>query len=116
MTRRHFQPSAIVLSAVCAVGLLLAGYQYFLLQALHDAMKSQEALEISLSVMVESIPSLASESSKDIGVYLNGTAVIRRTVEQLADKIEYGRVIEGALWLVAIFLAASRLRRKGVAE
>jgi len=107
--------SLILLGAVCAIGLLLAGHRYLLLGALNDALKTQEALDASFSVALKAgaiVPSSPSQNtSSAVMDHLTQTATVRQAVTQIAASIELGQMAEAALWIVALAIAFIWLRR-----
>lgn len=116
--------SLVVLGAVCAIGLLLTGHRYLLLGAINDALKTQEALDASLSVALKAgaivLSSPSQNTSSAIIDHLAQTAAVRHAVTQIAASIEFGQMAEAALWVVALAIAFSWLRRSdhgvGVSE
>lgn len=107
--------SLVVLGAVCAIGLLLAGHRYLLLGAINDALKTQEALDASFSVALKAgatVPSSPSQTASSAVIdHLAQTAAVRQAVTQIAASIELGQMAEAALWLVALAIAFIWLRR-----
>lgn len=104
--KRRLPLAVVFLGIIFAVGLILSGQRYFLLQAIKDAVKTQSALDESFLVAVNtgSIVSSASQSefAKAVAVHLEQTADVRRAVSQLNVSIENSEMLSAGLWAAAL--------------
>lgn len=115
MNRARRSISLILLGAVCAIGLLLAGHRYLLLGAINDALKTQEALDASFAVALKAgaiVPGSPSQNTSSAVIdHLTQTAAVRQAVTHIAASMELGQLAEAALWVVALAIAFIWLRR-----
>jgi hypothetical protein len=114
--RRMPPLAAVLLGIICAIGVILSGQRYFLLQAVEDALKTQRALDESFLVAVNAgaVGPNASQSgfAKAVAVHLEQTADVRRTVSQLNVNIETSEMLSASLWAAALAILGFLTIRK----
>lgn len=102
--------------AVCAVGLLLAGHGYFLLGAVEDALKTQQALDDSLLAALRAgtiVKDQAAGAANAITDHVTHTTTVRRAVSEVTASVRLGQMVAAALWAAALALTLTSLRRSG---
>jgi hypothetical protein len=104
--RRKPPLAVVLLGIICAIGVILSGQRYFLLQAVEDALKTQRALDESFLVAVNAgaVGPDASQSgfAKAVAVHLEQTADVRRAVSQLNVNIKTSEMLSASLWAAAL--------------
>jgi hypothetical protein len=107
-SRRKPPLAVVLLGIICAIGVILSGQRYFLLQAVEDALKTQKALDESFLVAVNAGavgPNTSqSEFAKAVAVHLEQTADVRRAVSQLNVNIETSEILGAGLWAAALVI------------
>lgn len=108
--------AAVLLGIICAIGVILSGQRYFLLQAVEDALKTQRALDESFLVAVNAgaVGPNASQSgfAKAVAVHLEQTADVRRAASQLNVNIETSEMLSASLWAAALVILGFLTIRK----
>jgi hypothetical protein len=108
--------AVVLLGMICAIGVILSGQRYFLLQAVEDALKTQEVLDESFLVAVNAgaVGPNASQSgfAKAIATHLEQTADVRRAVSQLSVNIGTSEILSVSLWAAALVVLAFVFIRK----
>ena len=115
--RRKLPLAVVLLGIICAIGVILSGQRYFLLQAVEDALKTQKALDESFLVAVNAGavgPTNGSQSgfAKAVAVHLEQTAGVRRAVSQLSVNIETSEMLSASLWAAALAILGFLTIRK----
>ena len=104
--RRKLSLAVVVLSIICAIGLILSGQRYYLLRAVEDALKTQKALDESFLVAVNAAAHRPNgsqgELAKAIAKHLEQTADVRRAVSQLSVNIGFSEILSVSLWVAAL--------------
>jgi hypothetical protein len=115
-SRRKPPLGVVLLGIICAIGVILSGQRYFLLQAVEDALKTQRALDESFLVAVNAgaVESNWSQSvlAKAVAVHLEQTADVRRAVSQLNVNIETSEMLSASLWAAALVILGFLAIRK----
>jgi tRNA uridine 5-carbamoylmethylation protein Kti12 len=108
---------SVILGLLCVVGLLLAGRGYYVLLAIDDAMKTQEALDNTFSALIKSKAvtnkNFDDSALNDAITHLTQNAEVRETVLYLTKSIEATQLIL-AMLLVGLFILTSILLNRSV--
>jgi hypothetical protein len=108
--------AAILLVAICAIGLISSGQQYFLLRAVEDALKTHKAVDESFVIAVNAgtigLSSLPNGVAKAVQNHMEQTADVRQTISQLRAGIETIGILSAGLWLTALVVLVTAFFRK----
>jgi hypothetical protein len=107
-SRRKPSLTVVLLGIICAIGVILSGQRYFLLQAVEDALKTQKALDDSFLMAVNAGavgPNTSqSEFAKAVAAHLEQTSNVRQAVSQLNVNIEASDILSAGLWAAALVI------------